>query len=410
MQTMAPPLPSGTLRVRAVPELPAQPPPNPLARLLPVLMLVAAGAMVVLYLSGGHGSVAMRSPMYLIFPVLMLVSVLGTVAHGTRGRRQEIDAVRRDYLRHLDTVAELAERTAVAQHVLRHWMHPDPAALWTLVGGERMWERRRGHPEFLRLRIGLGGEALATPLEVPDTEQIAEPDPVTRDALAGLLVRVSVVPGLPVTVDLDRSSASPENRRGREIWCGPWSVSWRSGTARPMCGSGPTRAGDPRWDWLKWLPQHGPAGPGVCTVLIVDDGGPPPEEAGVVVLDLGGRGEVVLTAGPDADALTESQARMCARRLAGFRTGADTGSEPDWLRLVGLDGPRPRVAGHRCGCRSESGTVPTMPGRQCIWTSGRPPTVGWARTGCASGPPGPVNPNCCGRSSSAWRPPTAPRN
>ncbi|WP_234803667.1 methylmalonyl-CoA mutase family protein, partial [Mycolicibacterium diernhoferi] len=41
-----------------------------------------------------------------IFPVMMVVSVLGTLAHTARGRTAEVDAGRRNYLRYLDELAD----------------------------------------------------------------------------------------------------------------------------------------------------------------------------------------------------------------------------------------------------------------------------------------------------------------
>ena len=70
-----PPMAGGAVVVEAPPQIPAPTPVNPLARLLPVAMLVAAvGMMAVYFTSGGQ---TMRNPMYMFFPVMMLTSVLG---------------------------------------------------------------------------------------------------------------------------------------------------------------------------------------------------------------------------------------------------------------------------------------------------------------------------------------------
>ena len=96
-----PPSAEGEVVVKAPPEVPRDVPGNPLSRLLPAAMVVATVGMMVIYFTSG-GS-AMRNPMFMFFPVMMLVSMLGTVVLGARGgsRTAEINQDRRDYLRYL---------------------------------------------------------------------------------------------------------------------------------------------------------------------------------------------------------------------------------------------------------------------------------------------------------------------
>src|SRR6478752_4334701 len=75
-----PPMAHGRVAVEAPPQIPALTPVNPLARLLPVAMLVAAVGMMAVYFTSG--APALRNPMYVFFPVMMLTSVLATVVHG----------------------------------------------------------------------------------------------------------------------------------------------------------------------------------------------------------------------------------------------------------------------------------------------------------------------------------------
>ena len=53
-----------------------------MARLMPVAMVAAMAGMGVLYLTSGA---SVRNPMFLFFPAMMMVSAVGTLAHGTRG-------------------------------------------------------------------------------------------------------------------------------------------------------------------------------------------------------------------------------------------------------------------------------------------------------------------------------------
>lgn len=334
----APPVPDAEVALRQPPEVPAVEPASPMARLLPVLMLVAVGGMVVLYLnaSGGPGAAAPRNPMYLIFPVMMVLSVLGTLAHTARGRTAELNAGRRDYLRYLDTVAATTRETAQQQHVSDHWRQPDPAVLWTLAGGRRMWERRPADPDFCRIRVGLGTGALATPLIAGPADPVAEPDPVTTAALAELLAGRSAVTDLPVTLDIAGHigfDGEPAAARAlvRAIVC-QLAVLHSPGD---VCVTGPV---GPQWDWLKWLPHHGARGTSRA-VAILDGDVPTRTGPDVTVLDLNGGGDIVIDlAGLDhVDGLSRAQAHMCARRLARWRTGPDAGAvRTTWTSLIGV--------------------------------------------------------------------------
>ncbi|WBP96391.1 type VII secretion protein EccCb [Mycolicibacterium neoaurum] len=358
----APQVPSGAVRVRPPPEVPAVPQANPLIRLLPVVMLVAAGGMVVLYLSGDRLPTA-RSPMYLVLPVMMLVSVLATAAHGMRGRTTEIDAGRRDYLRYLDGVGQDAAATADAQHANLLWTHPDPAALWTVAGTARMWERRATDPDFCLVRVGIGPAILATPLTVEDSSPVGETDPVTQAALDALLTSHAIVPGLPVVTELSGhlgfgGAAAAARDLVRAIVC--QLAMWHSPAdirivARAGAGAG---AGDRCWDWLKWLPHHAYASSAARTVLIVDDDRPVAAGAADIVLELGGHGDRRIEAGPGSDAVSAEQALLCARRVARWRPGAarSGAAVPGWAELVGMDGPPLRSPDSRVRLRVPIGT------------------------------------------------------
>src|SRR6478672_6902459 len=100
----AAPMAQGDVVVQAPPDVQRATPANPLTRLLPVAMGVASAGMMLVYFTSGAGS--MRNPMFMFFPVMMVSSLLGSVAFGARGggRIAEINQDRRDYLRYLDSV------------------------------------------------------------------------------------------------------------------------------------------------------------------------------------------------------------------------------------------------------------------------------------------------------------------
>ena len=157
----APPMAFGAVSVDAPPPVPPPAAVNPVARLLPVAMLVAAVGMMAVYVTSGS---ATRNPMYMFFPVMMLTSVLGTLAYGARGsnRTADINKGRQKYLHYIDGVDAEAATTADAQRRASAWCHPEPQMLWTLAGGRRMWERSSGDPDFCLIRVGSGVQPLST--------------------------------------------------------------------------------------------------------------------------------------------------------------------------------------------------------------------------------------------------------
>lgn len=383
----------GDIVVQPPPEVPHVTPANPLARLLPVAMVVAAGGMMVLYFtSGASGS---RSPMYLLFPVMMLLSLVGTLAYGLRGARTaELDQGRRTYLRYVQALDRAAADTARAQHSSSHWRHPSPDGLWTVAGGARMWERAPTDDDFGHVRLGVGAQPLSTRLIPPPARPVEEPDPVTTSAVDRLIASRGVVPGVPVAVDLFGTDAIALTGEGdavrallRAALCqvavlhGPEHVRI---VAVTDCTTGPC------WDWLKWLPHHGHpdttdgAGPARMTydtvadardaaaglldecagiVIVVDLAVPEvpeplrsPTGAAVTVLLVGGAGTAprgttpwivdgdVLVLGDgrtvQSDRIDAAAAVACARRLAPYRpvaTDDPVVGRADWPALIGID-------------------------------------------------------------------------
>jgi S-DNA-T family DNA segregation ATPase FtsK/SpoIIIE len=370
----APPVVEGDITVDAPPEVPKAVPANPLARLLPVAMLVAAGGMMALYFTSGAATTT-RGPMVMFFPVMMLASVVGSLAFGTRGANQtaQLNQDRRDYLAYLDALDQTVARAAVDQHRSLHWIHPEPDALWTLPGGRRMWERGIDDPDFCHVRVGRGDLPLSTTLVTPELGPVDGLDPVTSAALQGLVRRRSVVADVPVVVPLRTISAltidgDPAAARAllRAVVC---QLAILHGPDDVRIGAAVGPALDAEWDWLKWLPHHqhprlvdglgssrmtyrslGEATTGCRppddgglphVVIIVDDGSVPAIEQPFTG---GPRLQLRLGGDTNPDSLTPDQASVCARRLSPYRAAANdapehTSAAAGWLDLMGLDDP-----------------------------------------------------------------------
>ncbi|WP_422749371.1 type VII secretion protein EccCb [Mycobacterium sp. WMMD1722] len=351
---------SGRLVVDAPPQLPRVSSGHPLARLLPVAMIVAAVGMLALHVTSGQAGA--RGPAAGLFPVMMVMSLLGTLVYGARGTQRggEIDRLRRDYLRYLDGIDRAAAGTARQQHIDAHCTHPDPGTLWSLAGTSRMWGRRPGEAEFGRVRVGVGRRPLAVRLVGPHREPAEDDDPVTTQALHRLLRDRSTVDAVPLTVTLTEASSVAVTGTASEcraliramvcqlaVFHDPADLR----IAAEMSGEVETE-----WDWLKWLP-HAQAGSTDRAPLVVTvrDGTARGEAAGAV-LSVGGPGDGLhLEAGtvclPDGegtaagrvDGLSREAAAACARRLARYRRDPATTSGSayrprNWPELMGVGG------------------------------------------------------------------------
>lgn len=379
-----PPTGAGELVVKAPPEVPRDVPGNPLSKLLPAAMVVATVGMMAFYF--GSGVSAMRNPMFLFFPVMMTVSVLGTLVSGAHGRNRfaEIDQDRRDYLRYLSSLDSKIVKTGQDQRLSLSWSYPGPALLWTLVGGRRMWERRPEDADFGHARIGLGSQCLSTPLATPELGPADELDPVTSMELRRLVRHRSMVPDLPVWLALKTfpvitvtGDASAARSLLRSVIC-HMAVMHSPQDLRIAAAVDALAGRD--WDWLKWLPHHqhpyayddrGPARlthsslstaeaaladcEGTHVVLVIDGGlitgseGPftPRGLAGVTVIELGAACDevadlnLVLTGGElvarsaagdemlaRPDTMTAGQAAACSRRMSPFKPVTTTTGGP----------------------------------------------------------------------------------
>ncbi len=254
-----PPMAQSDVVIEKPPDIPKVVPVNPLARLAPLAMLVAAGGMMAVYFTSGASP--MRNPMFMFFPVMMLSSVIGTLAYGRGANRTaEINEDRRNYLRYLDTLDSAIAATTDDQRLSLRWSHPEPEDLWTLIGGQRMWERRPDDADFCHVRVGCGDRRLSTRLVTPELGPSEELDPVTVSAMRRLIRQRSVVTCLPIAVPFRTFSvitihgeANAARALLRAMICqlavlhGPEHIA----IAAVVCAD--TRD---EWDWLKWLPHH----------------------------------------------------------------------------------------------------------------------------------------------------------
>lgn len=190
-----PPLVDGPLTAEKVPGVPP-PRPMPLVRVvMPVVMVAAMAALVVvMVLSSGR-----VHPMMLVAPLMMLMGFLAVFS--PQGEDDARDT-RRAYLRHLGRLRAIAEENAVAQRARELAKYPHPGRLWDLVIAGGMWggavPRAVGE-----VRIGRGEVGPAAPIEVADSGAAEDLDPVCATELRRLVRAFSSVPDMPLVVALE---------------------------------------------------------------------------------------------------------------------------------------------------------------------------------------------------------------
>jgi S-DNA-T family DNA segregation ATPase FtsK/SpoIIIE len=212
---------------------PDPPAPAPVRRLplVPLLLPVAAGLVMAV----------LSSPLFLLFTLLSPLMALSTWWSDRAQARRSDGRAREDYDAKVAEVAAAEEALRVAEWESRREDHPDPAALAILVGGPRLWERRRGDDDFLVLRLGTGEAA-------PTSYQLEPGSPRPLE-------------DVPVTVPLREVGVLGVVRRDLARWL----------VAQAAVLHGPRDLGiwllvdparepsEPDWGWLRWLPHS--AGP-----------------------------------------------------------------------------------------------------------------------------------------------------
>ncbi|WP_327138326.1 type VII secretion protein EccCa (plasmid) [Streptomyces sp. NBC_01340] len=221
-------------------------------------MGLGSGAMVLMFSVGSGGATTYL--MSGMMGVAMVSMTLTQIGRPGSDRRRRMRAERRDYLRYLGQKRKQARQAADDQRAALLWDNPPPGDLWALARGTRLWERRPGHEDFARIRIGLATRRAALDFMPPQTKPVEDLEPLCAISLRRFTKAHQTVPLLPVPVSLQRFT----------------SVEFTGETdaalalARAMLGQlavfhSPDElriavlgddAAHRTWDWLKWLPHN----------------------------------------------------------------------------------------------------------------------------------------------------------
>ncbi|QMU80331.1 type VII secretion protein EccCa [Streptacidiphilus sp. PB12-B1b] len=221
-------------------------------------MGLGTGAMVLMFSMRSAGPTTyMMSGMMGVAMVSMTLSQLGR-SGGERRRRMR--AERRDYLRYLAQRRRQARAAAAGQRAALVWDGPEPGRLWGLVGGSRLWERRAGHADFGRVRIGVGLRRAVLEFIPPQTRPVEDLEPLSAVSLRRFTRAHGSVPALPVSVSLRRFTSVEVAGEGaaalellRAVVC-QLAVFHSPDELRVAVVGDAT--GLAEWDWVKWLPHN----------------------------------------------------------------------------------------------------------------------------------------------------------
>ena len=184
------------------PEIPA-PTGQGWGRAMMMLPMVAGGAgMALLFASQRTGPFAYVAGGLIGFSMIGMMAA-NMLQGGGGPSKKELIARRREYMRHLSLHRRKVRRTAVEQRKAMFYRHPDPVALWTTAASHRLWERRPMHADFGVVRIGVGPQALATPIIAPPSKSLDALEPLCASALRRFVLTYSTVPELPIAMAIN---------------------------------------------------------------------------------------------------------------------------------------------------------------------------------------------------------------
>ncbi|WP_100448189.1 type VII secretion protein EccCa [Glycomyces xiaoerkulensis] len=196
-----PQAPRGDILLESPPDMP-DPQPKSIGQYLMVLpMLAGACAMALMMMRRGGGAGGGIDPLMMAVGAMFGVSMLGMFLSnigGNKGQKKaEFNAERRDYMRYLNQVRRRARKGAERQWRAARWRHPDPQALWSLVGSRRMWERRNKDDDSFDVRVGVGKQRMTMKLVPPETKPVEDLEPMSSMALRRFVAAHSNVMNIP---------------------------------------------------------------------------------------------------------------------------------------------------------------------------------------------------------------------
>lgn len=253
-----PTAPSEEIEIQEPPPVPEQADSGVGTVLMYAPMALGSMAMMMMFLRPGAGLFMLVAGGIMALSVVAML-VVGLLRNAVQ-HKQKLNGHRRDYVRYLAQLRGRVRSSLNAQQVAARWVHPDPRALWSIVLGYRLWERRLAHDDFGEVRIGLGTQRSALKLVPPETKPVEDLEPLAAHALRRFLRAYSTLPDAPIAVYL-RGFAQIQFRGDEDAVLGmvrallaQLATAHAPSDVRIAVCADEERAG--RWDWVKWLPHN----------------------------------------------------------------------------------------------------------------------------------------------------------
>jgi S-DNA-T family DNA segregation ATPase FtsK/SpoIIIE len=250
--------------------------PPLLVRLIPLGILVVVIVMIALMFTMGRRAF---TPMMLMFPLMMIMGMLGMTMHGGGvggNTMAEVDVNRRNWLIQLRELRKLVQRQGDRIHNLAVTNFPNPGTLTSLTAYRNMWQVRRSkayteamaqsslteHP-FLAARAGVGMIPLEPRIQHEPPQVPENLEPVTAGQFSRFLSTQQVITNCPIGIRLDeersysfRGHVPSRLDLARALIV---SLAFNHSPNELLIGviTDPTDAeAVNRWDWIKWLPHN----------------------------------------------------------------------------------------------------------------------------------------------------------
>lgn len=250
--------------------------PPLIVRLIPFGIAIVVIVMIALMFTMGRRAF---SPMMFMFPLMMMMGMVGMTMHGGGvggNTMAEVDVDRRNWLMQLRELRKVVQDQGSRIHRLMVTSFPNPKSLTTVNAYENMWQVRKSlaytealaqsslteHP-FLTARAGLGMIPLEPRIQYEPQQVPENLEPVTAGQFSRFLSTQQVITNCPIGVRLDEERAYSirghvpsryDLARGMLL-----SLAFNHSPNELLIGiiTDPT---DPeavaRWDWMKWLPHN----------------------------------------------------------------------------------------------------------------------------------------------------------
>ncbi|GHC72648.1 type VII secretion protein EccC [Nocardiopsis terrae] len=227
---------------------------NPLMTVLPLVGMMASLSIMMV----------MRNPAFMALGAVMLCVALLGAALMLFSRRGQVGRQRRNqrelYLQYLEELRETLNEWEHETRAHARLIDPPPEALYDVLRDpRRLWERRRRHADFLKVRVGTG-MARGHRLNLAEQGTALTPtDPFMQSEAEAVIRRFETIPDMPFTLPLDMTGNVSVVGEREDVMSLVRAMIAQFGVFHAPEDAGiavsyPEENADD-WPWLLWFPQ-----------------------------------------------------------------------------------------------------------------------------------------------------------